>query len=266
MLDPAHWQRIEKDLYLDQAWTSAAFVHVSRKREEDLVRANHDTGVEGDKVVMDVRIGKLDPSLSESGEGDEKWESRPGGIWLKRSSKRHDADTKDVVTAVDVLFGDDAVDPRPGWEIKENALLLDNPPDQPDARLSLRRGPPHKVEKPVLRVNKNGKFKILQVSDLHLSTGVGKCREPEPAETNGQKCEADTRTLEFMGKMLDQEKPDLVVLSGDQVNGETAPDAQSVRPSCLPLAFDPLLTSSTGCLQIRRLTHTTVHPFCDHLW
>jgi len=30
-----------------------------------------------------------------------------------------------------------------------------------------------------------------------------------------------------VGKLLDEEKPDLVVLSGDQVNGDTAPDAQS---------------------------------------
>ena len=44
---------------------------------------------------------------------------------------------------------------------------------------------------------------------------------------DGRPCEADTRTLEFVGKILDDEKPDLVVLSGDQVNGDTAPDAET---------------------------------------
>jgi DNA repair exonuclease SbcCD nuclease subunit len=33
--------------------------------------------------------------------------------------------------------------------------------------------------------------------------------------------------MDFVEKLLDEEKPDLVVLSGDQVNGETAKDAQS---------------------------------------
>jgi predicted MPP superfamily phosphohydrolase len=38
--------------------------------------------------------------------------------------------------------------------------------------------------------------------------------------TLGQKCEADPRTLEFVERLLDEEKPDMVVFSGDQVNGE----------------------------------------------
>lgn len=62
---------------------------------------------------------------------------------------------------------------------------------------------------------------------MHLATGTGACREPVPDEYNGGKCMADPRTLDFVSKILDDEKPDLVVLSGDQVNGDTAPDAQT---------------------------------------
>ena len=62
----------------------------------------------------------------------------------------------------------------------------------------------------------------MQLSDLHFSTGVGICRDPYP--TFDRKCEADPRTLEFVGKLLDDEKPDLVVLAGDMVNGDTAKD------------------------------------------
>jgi hypothetical protein len=219
-LDADQWHRVEKDLYLDRGWVTRAYVHIKRRREEDLTT--------DDKVITDVRIGRLDPAMGESGQAQEKWESRPGGIWLKRSAKRHDSDSKEVVTALDVLFGADAVEPRPGWEVKENALRLDKAGDQPEARLTIRKGQPHTIEKPVLRVKKNGRFKILQISDLHLSTGIGTCREPEPPGHNGGRCDADTRTLEFAAKMLDQEKPDMVVFSGDQVNGETAPDSQSV--------------------------------------
>ena len=193
---------------------------MQRQREEDLT--------EEDKVVLDVKIGRLDPVTSEKEEAHEQWESRSSGLWLKRSTGRRDSDSKGVVTAIDVLFGEDAVDPRPGWEVKDTPLLLDGVAEGKEPRLSTRRGRPRHEDKPVPRVGKDGKFKIMQVSDLHLSTGVGICRDPEPPDYNGGKCDADTRTLDFIGRILDDEKPDLVVLSGDQVNGDTAQDVQSV--------------------------------------
>ncbi|ORY08702.1 phosphoesteras-like protein [Clohesyomyces aquaticus] len=219
-LDQDKWHRVEKNLYLKSGYFSKAYVHIKRKREEELT--------DDDKVILDVKIGKLDPAIGEKSQAAEKWESRPSGIWLKRSAKRHASDSKRVITAVDVLFGTDAVEPRAGWElVKPGALLLDTGSHAREARLSIRRGPPHKLEKPVPRIRKDGKFKIVQVSDLHLSTGEGVCRDPEPKNHNGGHCEADPRTLEFVERVLDEEKPDMVVLSGDQVNGETAPDAQS---------------------------------------
>lgn len=209
---------MEKDLYLRKTWLSRAFVHVQRKREEDLQ--------ESDRVIFDIRIGRLDPGHSEQGQTAGQWERRPGGIWLLRSAKRFHSDPEKAVTAIDVLFGHDAVDPRPGWEIKDPALMIDYSLTTPQPHLSVRHGNPKSPSKPIPRVNKEGKFKIIQVSDLHLATGVGVCREPEPPSTDGR-CEADPRTLAFIGSVLDSEMPDLVVLTGDQVNGETAPDAQS---------------------------------------
>lgn len=219
-LDPDKWHRVEKDLYLSTGWVTKAFVHVQRKREEELT--------DEDRVIIDVRIGKLDPAVGEKAQASEKWESRPASLWIKRSAKRHASDSKKSVTAVDVLFGADAVEPRPGWELIKGSLLLDNSGENKEPRLSIRRGTPVKIDKHVPRIRKDGKFKILQVSDLHLSTGLGACRDPEPKDANGGKCDADPRTLEFVERLLDQEKPDFVVLSGDQVNGGTAPDAQSV--------------------------------------
>ncbi|MCJ1321163.1 hypothetical protein MMC15_006507 [Xylographa vitiligo] len=214
-----NWHRIEKDLYLDQGWFSHAYVHIQRKREEDLL----DT----DRVVFDLRIGRLDPTVSEKDQAAERWESRSAGIWLLRSSKRHASDSRKAITAVDVLFGADAVEPRAGWEIKDQALLISASPDTPEPRLSVRHGTPKSLTKPTPRVRKDGKFKILQVSDLHLSTGLGYCRDPVPPSLGGAICDADPRTLDFVGSVLDSERPDMVVLSGDQVNGETAPDAQT---------------------------------------
>lgn len=218
-LDAPKWHRIEKDLYLNKGWLNHAYVHIERKEEKELV--------ETDRVIFDVKVGRLDPTTSEKGQGAERWESRPGGIWLKRTAKRHASDSTKAITAIDVLFGADAVEARPGWEILDQPILLSNPGDNQEARLTMRRGPPAPFERPKPRVRKDGRFKIMQVADLHLSTGLGACRDAAPIGHNGGKCDADVRTLEFLGSVLDSEKPDLVVLSGDQVNGETSPDAQS---------------------------------------
>lgn len=169
----------------------------------------------------------MEPAASEKDSAAEPWESRPGGIWLKRTAKRHASDSVKTVTALDILFGPDAVEPRPGWYLSKDPLILSNPGDNEEARLTIRRGSEILADKPILHVRKDGKFKILQVSDLHLSTGIGVCRDPEPPLGKGGKCEADPRTLEFIRSALETEKPDLVVLSGDQINGETSPDSQS---------------------------------------
>ncbi|KAF7948925.1 hypothetical protein EAE96_008105 [Botrytis aclada] len=216
-LDSDKWHRIEKDLYLGQGWVNSAYMHVQRKKEEELTSE--------DKVVMDVSVGRLDPATATKGEGDKRWESRPAGLWLKRSAKRHASDSNEAVTSVDVLFGADAVDPRDGWEMTGTPLLLDSSGEVQEARLSIRRGKLIMPSKPTPRIRDNGKFKILQAADLHLSTGTGHCRDAMPED--GGKCEADPRTLEFVGRLLDEEKPDLIILGGDQINGETAPDAQS---------------------------------------
>ena len=180
-----------------------------------------------EKVVMDIKIGRIDPSTSEAKPTNEKWERRSGGIWIKKSSKRHISDSVKAVTGVDVLFGADAVDPRPGWKVQDLALLLDSHTDVPEARLTVRKGAAEKLERPVPRIRKDGRFKIMQAADLHLSTGLGKCRDALPVGHNGDRCDADLRTLQFVEKLIDDEQPDFIMLSGDQVNGETAPDAQS---------------------------------------
>jgi hypothetical protein len=256
MLDQKKWHRVEKDLYLGQGWVQKAYVHVKRKREEELTAE--------DKVIVDVRIGKLDPATGEKEQAAERWESRPAGVWLKRSLKRHASDSKRAVTAVDILFGADAVEPRPGWElVKNGALHLDAAKDAREPRITIRRGRVEEHTKPVPKIRKDGKFKIMQISDLHLSTGLGVCRDPEPKGANGGHCEADPRTLEFVERVLDEEKPDLVVLSGDQVNGGTAPDVQSVGTnkhlSCLSLTlFRPCSRSSTHLLSARFRTQRSL--------
>ncbi|CAG9994081.1 unnamed protein product [Clonostachys byssicola] len=214
-LDTSKWHRIDKELYLGKSWTGRAYLHVARKHEEELTSEDH--------VVMDISVGRLTPT---SNKDDDLWEQRPGGLWIKRSASRGSSDSKKAITDVDVLFGDDATEAREGWAITGTPFLLGGSPVY-SVHLTVRRGTPAEIKKPKPRVKDNGRFKILQIADLHLSTGVGVCREPVPDGYNGGPCEADPRTLDFVSKILDDEKPDLVILSGDQVNGDTAPDAQT---------------------------------------
>jgi hypothetical protein len=253
-LDADVWHRIEKDLYLGSGWVNSAYVHVKRKKEEDILP--------DDQVILDVTVGRLDPAQGVKGEANEKWEGRPNGIWLKQAAKRHAKGSNQIITSVDVLFGADAVDPRDGWQMAGTPLLLENSGEGQEPRLSIRRGKKTPHSRPIPRVNENGRFKIMQAADLHLSTGTGLCRDEMPPTPKGEKCEADPRTLEFVGRLLDQEKPDLVILSGDQINGDTAPDAQTVSW----IQSSPASTNFTGDLQICRTIHCTQNPLCHDLW
>jgi hypothetical protein len=138
------WTRINKDVYLGETWISQGFIHIKRKKEEELDK------VAGEKLVVDIRVGRLEPPA----EDGIKWESRPGGIWIRRQTKIVD----DAVTAVDVLFGADAVEVRPGWVMREGSLTSGE-----NARITIRKGPPLEFKKPVLRL-KDHKFKIIQIS------------------------------------------------------------------------------------------------------
>ncbi|KAK6461761.1 Metallo-dependent phosphatase-like protein [Scheffersomyces coipomensis] len=154
------------------------------------------------------------------------WKYKSNGVWLKYGPPSDNA-----VTGIDILFGEDSVDPRPNWRLIKDGSLTDvNTQNDKRAYLSIRKGDKVNYKLPKyqspLKVNKNGKFKILQVADLHFSTGVGECRDPVPGSSK-KGCEADPRTIQFLEKVLDIEKPDFVVLTGDQIFGETAPDAET---------------------------------------
>lgn len=255
-LDPKKWHRIEKELYLNRAWTSRAYLFVSRKHEEELV--------DGDSVVIDLKVGPVKPE-NDKDAAHTIWESRPGGIWIKRSSKKVASDSEDAITNVDVLFGDDAVEARPGWAIRGTPLQIDSGGSFLSAHVTVRRGAPAEVKKPKPRIPDSGKFKILQIADLHLSTGLGVCRDVYPDLPKGAECNADARTLDFVDKMLDEENPDFVVLSGDQVNGETAPDPQSVSghaPPRIERLTNPIQGHFQDCLEAQGAQAA----LCCHLW
>ncbi|KAK1517763.1 phosphatase DCR2 [Colletotrichum costaricense] len=214
-LEKRTWNRLEKDLYL-HAGEQAAWIYLEERDRADVANGN--------RVITDIWVGATKPP----GDGEDGWEQRSCGIWILRS--HYTGHYLRLLTGIDVLFGTDAVDPRPGWTLLPAPLQLEDQPDVPAPRLSARFGPP--IPRPddpnaPLRVNKDGKFKIVQISDTHMVTGAGVCNDA--IDANGQplpSIEADPNTIKFIGEILDVEKPDLVILSGDQVHHDI-PDTQS---------------------------------------
>ncbi|MFL0251534.1 metallophosphoesterase family protein [Clostridium neuense] len=66
-------------------------------------------------------------------------------------------------------------------------------------------------KKSVLKFRPDGTFKIIQFTDLHLSP------------------KSDSKTIELMNSILDSEKPDLVILTGDNVDGRYCNSSQAVK-------------------------------------
>ncbi|KAL6939593.1 hypothetical protein ACO0RG_003436 [Hanseniaspora osmophila] len=143
---------------------------------------------------------------------------------------------------VDILFGKDCVDPRPGWDLDKKIAIGDSPHP---AYFTLKKGfgksspltagaeETNEMEQNTkikqhkyfdedaskrLTLDANGRFKIMQIADLHFSVGSGVCRDQFPVVDKN--CEADNETLNFLNIVLDQEKPDLVVFTGDQIMGD----------------------------------------------
>lgn len=150
------WQRIEKDVFLRSSWLQHGFVSVRRKREDQLAPAA------GDKVVVDIRVSRSKPAATDgAGDHDVEWESRGNDIWVKRQAA---VASSAVVTAIDLLFGPDAVEVRPGWQLKEGTLASGQ-----SARITLRRGPAIVPPKASVQMNKNHMLKIIQVAGVPSS-------------------------------------------------------------------------------------------------
>ncbi|TFK39994.1 Metallo-dependent phosphatase-like protein [Crucibulum laeve] len=146
-------------------------------------------------------------------------------LWYKtgKTAAEMTAEEKaNIITELDILYGEDV--PWYGFE------KLEPPTMQEKGRveatwLTYRRGVKVPPRAPPLHFSHSGKFKVLQVADLHYSVSQGICRD-----TIFNPCErSDNLTNTLLGRVLDAEKPDFVVFTGDQLNGQgTSWDAKSV--------------------------------------
>ncbi|PWN47105.1 hypothetical protein IE53DRAFT_270919 [Violaceomyces palustris] len=139
-----------------------------------------------------------------------------------RATKRQGPPPVEAITELDVTYGDNP--PWPGFEpagviVKENRAL-----GQSRTTLTFRRMPSRVPPASPPPFKKDGTFKILQLADLHFSVNPEPCRDVKKKD-----CVAKNDTLAMIDSWLDKERPDMVVLTGDQLNGQsTSWDERSV--------------------------------------
>ncbi|KAJ4365384.1 hypothetical protein N0V95_000531 [Ascochyta clinopodiicola] len=211
------------------AWLYIELTNETELANEDLVITNITIGERPHDPVPDTVLEELS-----------------GKIWLSKKEFRKQMDQ--AVTGVDILYGEDAVDPRPQWNLLQPPLHLDACAKIPVARLSIQRGKaePKPDARKALRVPENGIFKILQISDLHMTTGVGVCNDAMDSDGKPLSARtADPLTVDFMGKMLDRVEPNMVVVTGDQVHHDID-DSQTA------------LFKAVAPMEARRIPYATV--------
>ncbi|SCV06069.1 LANO_0H21418g1_1 [Lachancea nothofagi CBS 11611] len=148
----------------------------------------------------------------------EDWHYKGLGVWCKFSSSPTD-DEGQLVTNIQVFIGDGFTDPRPMWKSAITGMAREK-----GFPLSVSV---QKFEKNALHTDssgagdlfmKNGEYKILQLSDLHVGVSSQEC---------GITCSEDLKTTRFISYVLAEEHPDLVIFTGDLIDGLNTLDFQA---------------------------------------
>lgn len=164
-------------------------------------------------------------------------------LWYKADKTLREMTQEDkanMITELDILYGED--DPWYGFETLEPSSTKEQENRISSVHLTYRRGVQRTsvVPEPYMSISRyhpaipqaaplhfshDGKFKIMQVADLHFSVSRGKCRETDLTPCTN----SDNLTSTLVATALDAEKPDLVIFTGDQLNGQgTSWDSRSV--------------------------------------
>lgn len=138
------------------------------------------------------------------------------------------------LSEINVLFGEDCVDPKPDWTLNKEWYITNR--KYPSFITTKRLTSKNEAFDVSFKMNSRGKFKIVQLADLHFSVGKGKCRDEFPIHDS---CEADPKTLEFINRVLDREKPHLVVFTGDQIMGN---ECKQDSETALLKVLEPVIT------------------------
>ncbi|KAG9125890.1 hypothetical protein FRC07_005748 [Ceratobasidium sp. 392] len=216
------WVRVERDINKQ----ASIYIYYRRSRRLDV------------PLITDIRI--IDEGNEFALPNDNRtWHQAEGiltdGIYPRVKNRRlwyttqkpyanatKEDELDDVVTELDIVYGDG--EPFWGFERVQGLIFPGKPGKSLPVSLAMRKGftapprpqPPH--------FHANGTYKIMQVADLHYSTSHGHC-----LDTKLNPCDGFNSSQNLLARALDAERPDLVVFSGDQLNGQrTSWDSRSV--------------------------------------
>ncbi|KII85910.1 hypothetical protein PLICRDRAFT_115182 [Plicaturopsis crispa FD-325 SS-3] len=218
------WVRVDQDLNRKSGmWYLSLFYRRTRRLDVPLIvelRLLQDGQV---PTTMSDAWHKVSRSIRDGVPG-----AKPLFLWYRTGETQREATvkgpTEEYITELDILRGADR--PWYGFDKLSPPLREEDASKKRDAEwLTYRRGvqPPPKA--PPLHFSHDGKFRIMQIADLHFAVSRGVCRDTVLAPC----ADADNMTTTLLGRMLDAEKPDLVVFTGDQLNGQgTTWDTKSV--------------------------------------
>lgn len=140
----------------------------------------------------------------------------------------HQRDSLEPITEIEMLYGDENY-PWPGFFVVGQVGASNSAMGHSSVWLTARRKP---VSNPSVdshpKFRSDGSYKILQLADLHFSVNEEPCRDVH-WESPEKPCHSVNDTMRVIEGWLDAEEPDLVVFTGDQLNGQTTSwDAKSI--------------------------------------
>ncbi|KAH9479462.1 putative inactive purple acid phosphatase 29 [Psilocybe cubensis] len=207
------WVRVPRNLNLEAGYLSGWLnIYYRRTRRQDI------------NLITEIRLypqNEQPPTLDGWHKAQTSLRAGIRGLpplflWYKTGKTSGDMSPEEkmnIITELDVLYGEDT--PWYGFE------KLDPPTIAQQSKveatwITYRRGVKIPPRAPPLHFSHSGKFKVLQVADLHFSVSQGFCRD-----TILSPCEhSDNLTNTLISHVIDQEKPDLIVFTGDQLNGQ----------------------------------------------
>ncbi|KAL0570041.1 Phosphatase dcr2 [Marasmius crinis-equi] len=216
------WVRVERNLNFETGYLSGYLsIYYRRTRRQDVKLITNITILPENTEPWPVEGWQKASTSLRTG-----WRAPPLFLWYhatKSAAEMTPEERDSMVTEIDILFGDDT--PWYGFEKLDPPTLAGEPGKWESTRISIRRGVKIPPRAPPLHFSREGKFKILQVADLHYSVSVGECRDVRFSPCSA----SDNLTSSLLSRILDVERPDLVVFTGDQLNGQdTSWDPKSV--------------------------------------
>ncbi|PKI83284.1 Phosphatase dcr2 [Malassezia vespertilionis] len=199
--NPSYWPQVTRALFYRRAYGLDGTRIVDIRSVSDVEAKPEGPGWHKVHVPMRIKMA---------------WNKAPQTYLYFRTATPEEHDKP--ITELAITYGDNP-------SLPQFSLAATLSAEQPASHLYARRTVHVHPKTPQPKFHANGTFTILQFADLHFSVEQQACRDVADVGA----CRSHNDTLALLEQWLDEEHPDLVVFTGDQLNGQgTSWDEQSV--------------------------------------